>query len=123
MNKQFDFTELSITQQEASNTQDINFLKTKIWHCFQKKYKRIFKKQESLYNNEKIENTHSDTESDRTDNEKNRRSNRRKSNSSRSSDKSSTSITNYDKRDSSLDIIRNDEDNYEVVLPYQRIVK
>jgi len=122
MNKQFDFTELSITQQEASNTQDINFLKTKIWHCFQKKYKRIFKKQESLYNNEKIEDTRSDTVSDRTDNEKKRRANRRKSNSLRSLDKS-TIITNYDKRDSSLDIIRNDENNYEIVLPYQRIVK
>lgn len=121
MNKQLDFTELSITQQKASNTQDIKFLKTKIWHFFQKKYKRIFKKQESLYNNEKIEDTHSDTESDRTDNEKNRRSNRRNSNSSRSSDKTTT--TNYDKRDSSLDIIRNDENNYEIVLPYQRIVK
>jgi len=123
MNKQLDFTELSITQQEAStNTQDIKFLKTKIWHFFQKKYKRIFKKQESLYNNEKIQDTHSDTESDRTDNEKKHHSNRRNSNSSRSSDKSSR-ITNYDKRDSSLDIIRNDENNYEIVLPYQRIVK
>ena len=122
MNKQLDFTELSITQQKASNsTQDIKFLKTKIWHFFQKKYKRIFKKQESLYNNEKIEDTHSDTESDRTDNEKKHHSNRRNSNSSRSSDKST--ISNYDKRDSSLDIIRNDENNYEIVLPYQRIVK
>ena len=123
MNKQLDFTELSITPQKASNsTQNSKFLKTKIWHFFQKKYKRIFKKQESLYNNEKIEDTHSDTESDRTDNEKKRCSNRRKSNSSRSSDKSTT-ISNYDKRDSSLDIIRNDENNYEIVLPYQRIVK
>jgi hypothetical protein len=122
MNKQLDFTELSITQQEASNTQDIKFFKTKIWHFFQKKYKRIVKKQESLYNNEKIEDTHSDTLSDRTDTEKKNRSNRRNSNSSRSADKSTT-ITNYAKRDSSLDIIRNDEDNYEVVLPYQRIVK
>ena len=121
MNKQLDFTELSFTQQKASNTQDIKFLKTKIWHFFQKKYKRIFKKQESLYNNEKIEDTHSDTESDRTDNEKKHHSNRRNSNSSRSSDKTTT--TNYDKRDSSLDIIRNDENNYEIVLPYQRIVK
>jgi len=121
MNKQLDFTELSITPQKTSNTQDSKFLKTKIWHFFQKKYKRIFKKQESLYNNEKIEDTHSDTESDRTDNEKNRRSNQRNSNSSRSSDK--TTISNYDKRDSSLDIIRNDENNYEIVLPYQRIVK
>ena len=32
MNKQLDFTELSITQQEASNTQDIKFFKTKIWN-------------------------------------------------------------------------------------------
>ena len=70
---------------------------------------------------EKIKNTHSDTESDKTNNEKNKKYNRRNSNSSRSSDKSITS--NYDKRDNSLDIIRNDEDNYEVVLPYQRIVK
>jgi hypothetical protein len=123
MNKQLDFTELSITQRESStSTHDIKFLKTKIWHFFQKKYKRIFKKQESLYNNEKIQDTHSDTESDRTDNEKKHHSNRRNSNSSRSSDKSSR-ITNYDKRDSSLDIIRNDENNYEIVLPYQRIVK
>ena len=88
-----------------------------------KKYKRIFKKQESSYNDEKIEQTHSDTESDKTNNERKQHSNHRSSNSnsSRSNDKSIS--TNYDKRDSSLDIVRNDEDNYEVVLPYQRIVK
>jgi hypothetical protein len=115
MNKSQNYTELSI------NKQDNKFIITKLWHSVQKKYKRIFKKQTSLYNDEKIENAHSDTESDKTNNEKNKKYNRRNSNSSRSSDKSITS--NYDKRDNSLDIIRNDEDNYEVVLPYQRIVK
>ena len=34
-----------------------------------------------------------------------------------------TLSSNYNKRDSSLDMIRNNEDKYEVVLPYQRIVK
>jgi len=115
MNKQKDFSELSI------NKIDNYLVIIKLWHSVQKKYKRIFKKQTSLYNDEKIKNTHSDTESDKTNNEKNKKYNRRNSNSSRSSDKSITS--NYDKRDNSLDIIRNDEDNYEVVLPYQRIVK
>lgn len=33
------------------------------------------------------------------------------------------STTNYNKRDNSLDITRNSDDNYEVVLPYQRIIK
>lgn len=103
------------------NKQDKQFAIIKLWHSVQKKYKRIFKKQESSYNDEKIEQTHSDTESDKTNNERKQHSNRRNSNSSRSADKSITS--NYDKRDNSLDIIRNDEDNYEVVLPYQRIVK
>ena len=103
------------------NKQDKQFVMTKLWHSVQKKYKRIFKKQTSLYNDEKIEDTHSDTESDKTNNEKQQHSNRRKANSSRSNDKSIS--TNYDKRDNSLDIVRNDEDNYEVVLPYQRIVK
>lgn len=28
--------------------------------------------------------------------------------------------TNYHKRDKSLDIVRNSEDNYEIVLPFQR---
>tara|TARA_B110000444_G_scaffold95349_1_gene90269 strand:- start:106 stop:456 length:351 start_codon:yes stop_codon:yes gene_type:complete len=115
MNKQSDFSELSI------NKQDNKFIMTKLWHSVQKKYKRIFKKQESLYNNEKIEETHSDTESDKTNNEIKKTYKSRKANSSRSNDKSIS--TNYDKRDSSLDIIRNDEDNYEVVLPYQRIIK
>lgn len=115
MNKRTEFSELSI------NKQDKQFVMTKLWHSVQKKYKRIFKKQTSLYNDEKIKDTHSDTESDKTNNEKQQHSNRRNSNSSRSSDKSITS--NYNKRDSSLDIVRNDEDNYEVVLPYQRIVK
>jgi len=115
MNKQQDFNELSI------NKQDSKFVMIKLWHSVQKKYKRFFKKQQSLYNDKKIENTHSDTESDKTNYETNKIYNRRNSNSSRSSDKSITS--NYDRRDSSLDIVRNDEDNYEVVLPYQRIVK
>ena len=115
MNKQQDFTELSI------NKIDNKFVMTKMWHSVQKKYKRIFKKQTSLYNNEKIEDTHSDTESDKTNNEKKQTYKGRKANSSRSNDKSLS--TNYDRRDNSLDIIRNDEDNYEVVLPYQRIIK
>lgn len=115
MNQQKDFNELSI------NKQDKQFVMTKLWYSVQKKYNRIFKKQTSLYNDEKIEDTHSDTESDKTNNEKQKPYKGRKANSSRSNDKSITS--NYDRRDSSLDMIRNDEDNYEVVLPYQRIVK
>lgn len=115
MNKQRDFNELAI------NKQDSKFVMIKLWHSVQKKYKRIFKKQTSLYNNEKIEDTHSDTESDKTNNERKHPYKDRYSNSSRSSNKSITA--NYDKRDNSLDMIRNSEDNYEVVLPYQRIVK
>lgn len=115
MNKQKDFSKL------PTNELDNKFVMTKLWYSIQKKYKRIFKKQKSLYNDEKIENAHSDTESDKTNNEKKHSYKGRNSNSSRSSDKSITS--NYDKRDSSLDIIRNNEDKYEVVLPYQRIVK
>ena len=115
MNKQKDFSELSISKQ------DNKFVMTKLWHSFQKKYKRIFKKQESLYNDEKIENINSDTESDKTNNERKQPYKGRKANSTRSNDKSIS--TNYDKRDNSLDIVRNNEDNYEVVLPYQRIIK
>lgn len=115
MNKQKDFSELSI------NEQDTKLIMIKLWHSIQKKYKRIFKKQQSSYNDEKIEETYSDTESDKTDNERKQPYKSRKANSSRSNDKSIS--TNYDKRDSSLDIVRNDEDNYEVVLPYQRIFK
>ena len=40
------------------------------------------------------------------------------SNKSNGSDK-----TKYYKRDKSLDIIRNNNDEYDVVLPYQRYVK
>ena len=115
MNKQKVFSELSIKKA------DKQFVMTKLWHSVQKKYRRIFKKQESLYNDEKIENTHSDNESDKTNNERKQPYKGRKANSSRSNDKSIS--TNYDKRDNSLDIVRNDEDNYEVVLPYQRIIK
>lgn len=115
MNKQKDFGEFSIKKQ------DTKFITTKLWHSIQKKYKRIFKKQESFYNDEKIEETYSDTESDKTNNERKQPYKGRKANSSRSNDKSIS--TNYDKRDNSLDIVRNDEDKYEVVLPYQRIFK
>ena len=41
MNKQKDFGEFSIKKQ------DTKFITTKLWHSIQKKYKRIFKKQES----------------------------------------------------------------------------
>ena len=65
----------------------------------------------------------SDNESDRTDNEKNmthREKNARKANSviSNNSDK-----TKYHKRNKSLDIVRNTNEEYEIVLPYQRIIK
>lgn len=115
MNKQKDFSKL------PTNELDNKFVMTKLWYSIQKKYKRIFKKQKSLYNDEKIEETYSDTESDKTNNEKKQPYKGRKANSSRSNDR--VILTNYDKRDNSLDIIRNDENNYEVVLPYQRIFK
>lgn len=86
---------------------------TKLWHSIKKKYKRLYKKQQSLYNDEIIDHSISDTESDKTNKEINSTCN-----SSRSLEKSIT--TKYDKRNNSLDIVRNNEDNYEVVLPYQR---
>lgn len=36
---------------------------------------------------------------------------------------SSNYSTNYSKKDKSLDLTRNNDNNYEVVLPYQRISK
>ena len=112
MNSQKDFKKLSI------NTNDNDFIMTKLWHALQKKYKRIFKKHKSL---DKVEYTNSDNESDKTLNEIKKPYKGRKANSTRSNEK--TLNSNYDKRDNSLDIIRNEDDNYEVVLPYQRIVK
>lgn len=112
MNSQRKFKELTINQQ------DDDFIMTKLWHSVQKKYKRIFKKRKSL---DRIEYTNSDNESDKTNNEIKKPYKGRKANSTRSNEK--TLNSNYDKRDNSLDIIRNEDDNYEVVLPYQRIVK
>lgn len=112
MNTQRKFKEFTINQQ------DDDFIMTKLWHSVQKKYKRIFQKHKSL---DRVEYTNSDNESDKTNNEIKKPYKGRKANSTRSNEK--TLNSNYDKRDNSLDIIRNDDHNYEVVLPYQRIVK
>jgi len=88
-------------------------IQQKITNYILKKCNRIRIKPISSYIKNNIIRSFTDEMSDKTSYELSKPMRGRKS----------TTITNYAKRDSSLDIIRNDEDNYEVVLPYQRIVK
>ena len=80
----------------------------------------------SSYNkNENI--IHSDEESDKTLTEKYNKTKNirkgRKASSLTSKNNEKMDITKYKKRDHSLDIVRNKNDEYDIVLPYQRIKK
>ncbi len=90
----------------------------KLWNSILKKCKRINNKLSSKYENENIEQL-SDDESDKTKYEiyNKHKLRGRKANSSKSHEKNS----NYDKRDNSLDIKRNENNEYEIVLPYQKL--
>ena len=107
------------------------FFLIKLWNSLKGKSikSRNKKKIQSSYSKNDNIIQCSDNESDRTDNEKNithREKNARKANSviSNNSDKSNNSgKTKYHKRDKSLDIVRNINEEYEIVLPYQRFVK
>tara|TARA_B100001540_G_scaffold308214_1_gene322562 strand:- start:9008 stop:9358 length:351 start_codon:yes stop_codon:yes gene_type:complete len=96
----------------------------KLWYFFRKKSikSRNIKKISSEYDNEDNLLQLSDNESDKTETEiinkkkfieRGRRASSLKSNNS-------DDIKLYDKRDNSLDIIRNKNDDYEVVMEYQR---
>ena len=94
---------------------ELFIIKQKCINFILKKYNRIRIKPISSYIKHNIIRSFSDEMSDKTSYEISKPSRGRKN--------IPTLLTNYDKRDNSLDIIRNDENNYEVVLPYQRIVK
>jgi hypothetical protein len=91
---------------------ELYLIQQKITNYILKKYNRIRIKPISSYIKNNIIRSFTDEMSDKTSYELSKPMRGRKS-----------TTTNYDKRDSSLDIIRNDENNYEIVLPYQRIVK
>jgi hypothetical protein len=86
-------------------------------------------KMESSYNYKDGIEQHSDTESDKTINENTFKYNNSvtRSNNSIFCNNTGKSVkkikTNYHKRDKSLDIVRNKEQKYEIVLPYQRYCK
>lgn len=111
--------------------EDNEYFLIKLWNSLKGKSikSRNKKKIQSSYSKNDNIIQCSDNESDRTDNEKNithREKNARKENSfiSNNCDKSNNSDkTKYHKRDKSLDIVRNTNEEYEIVLPYQRIIK
>jgi len=90
---------------------ELYLIQQKITNYILKKYNRIRIKPISSYTKNNIIRSFTDEMSDKTSYELSKPMRGRKT------------TTNYAKRDSSLDIIRNDENNYEIVLPYQRIVK
>jgi len=94
---------------------ELYIIKQKITNYILKKYNRIRIKPISSYTKNNIIRSFTDEMSDKTSYEILKPCRGRKNIPS--------IISNYDKRNNSLDIIRNNEDNYEVVLPYQRIVK
>ena len=128
---------LYVTHNSNNELEEENgFFLTKLWNSLKRKSikSRNKKKLQSNYNtNSMLQN--SDNESDKTDNEqklKYKHSIGRKTNSviSNNSDKSNNSNKSnnsdkklYNKRDNSLDIIRNTNEEYEIVLPYQRFIK
>lgn len=111
--------------------EDNEYFLIKLWNSLKGKSikSRNKKKIQSSYSKNDNIIQCSDNESDKTYNEKNitrREKNARKANSviSNNSDKSDNSDkTKYRKRDKSLDIVRNTNEEYEIVLPYQRIIK
>jgi len=104
---------------------------TKLWNSLKGKSikSRNKYKIQSSYNIKDNILQSSDNESDKTYNENHirfREQNARKENSikSNNSDKPNNSDKKkYNKRDKSLDIVRNKYDEYEIVLPYQRYIK
>ena len=107
------------------------FYLIKLWNSLKRKSikSRNIKKQQSSYDIKDSIFQSSDNESDKTDKEqkiKYTESRGRKANSviSNNSDKSNNSYKKkYNKRDNSLDIVRNTNEEYEIVLPYQRYIK
>lgn len=108
-----------------------NFSMMKLWNFLKSKSikSRNIEKIQTPYDIKDILEQSSDNESDKTEvekdfkytNERVRKANSTKSNNSNKSNGSDK--TKYYKRDKSLDIIRNNNDEYDVVLPYQRYVK
>lgn len=108
-----------------------NFSMMKLWNFLKRKSikSRNIEKIQTPYDIKDILEQSSDNESDKTEvekdfkytNERVRKANSTKSNNSNKSNGSDK--TKYYKRDKSLDIIRNNDDEYDVVLPYQRYVK
>lgn len=94
---------------------ELYIIKQKFINFILKKYNRIRIKPISSYIKNNIIRSFTDEMSDKTSYEISKPSRGRKN--------IPTLSSNYNKRDSSLDMIRNNEDKYEVVLPYQRIVK
>tara|TARA_B000000437_G_scaffold217474_1_gene195142 strand:- start:1677 stop:2027 length:351 start_codon:yes stop_codon:yes gene_type:complete len=96
----------------------------KLWNFLKKKSikSRNIKKISSEYDNDENLQQLSDNESDKTTteiiNKKKFIERGRKASSLKSNN--SNDIKLYDKRDNSLDIIRNKDDDYEVVMQYQR---
>lgn len=94
---------------------ELYIIKQKLINYILKKYNRIRIKPISSYSKNNIIRSFSDEMSDKTSYEISKPTRGRKN--------IPILLSNYNKRDNSLDIIRNNEDNYEIVLPYQRIVK
>ena len=102
-------------------TTDFNLIK--LWHNIKTKVlkDRKIKKIHSNYNiNSNIEQL-SDNETDKTYNEILNKKKFIKNNRNKNLiKKDNYNIKMYNKRDKSLDIVRNNNDNYEIVMPYQR---
>lgn len=132
MNKQRDI-EITLKNEKKSNfVEDSNYFSMmKLWSFMKRKSikSRNIEKIQTPYDFKDILEQNSDNESDKTNlenehkftNDRGRKANSIKSNNSNKSNGSDK--TKYNKRDKSLDIIRNNDDNYEVVLPYQRYVR
>ena len=128
MNKQI---KKDISTKINDNKISNNFSMMKLWNFLKRKSikSRNIEKIQTPYNIKDILEQSSDNESDKTEvekefkytNERVRKANSTKSNNSNKSNDSDK--TKYNKRDNSLDIVRNNSDNYEVVLPYQRYVR
>lgn len=101
---------------------------TRLWHYIKRKTlknRNIKKISSEEYNDENNLNQLSDNESDKTKTEIENKKKLFERGRKVSSVKSSKSYHNndnklYDKRDNSLDIVRNKDDDYEVVMQYQR---
>ena len=128
----FDFIKISYHKEKSNdNKVSNNFSMMKLWNFLKSKSikSRNIKKIQTPYKVKDILEQSSDNDSDKTDVEKEfkytddrvRKANSTQSNNSNKSNGSDK--PKYYKRDKSLDIIRNNNDEYEVVLPYQRYLK